>query len=394
MDILFYRYNSIYEPDCISVFKNFGINVVEETAEMHDKTMTGGQAALKVADRIAKQNAKGSPFLFVFSINFYPAISGVCEKLGVIYACWTVDCPIPELFSTQIRNSHNRVFLFDLAQYERIKPYNPDCIFYLPLASNVERLDKVIDTIGRSDIKKYSSDISFVGSLYSEKNPVNKMKLEPYMKGYIDGLAVAQMKLYGVNFLESAMSQEAVEKLKGQKLEKNYEGLVEPIDSFCAAHSIMGYHIAEIERRTTLNMLAENFSVDLYTLSDTKSLVNVNLKGQAHTLTEMPKIFHLSKINLNMTMRSIQTGLPLRIFDILGSGGFVMTNYQQEIPEMFEVGKDLEVYTSLEELQEKCAYYLEHDEERIKIALNGYNKTKKYHDINIRMKNMLECMLR
>ena len=46
------------------------------------------------------------------------------------------------------------------------------------------------------------------------------------------------------------------------------------------------------------------------------------------------------KIYLNMTIKPIQTGLPLRIFDIMGCGGFLMTNYQAELPEYFEIGTD------------------------------------------------------
>ena len=91
-------------------------------------------------------------------------------------------------------------------------------------------------------------------------------------------------------------------------------------------------------------------------------------------MTEMPKIFHLSKINLNLTSKPIRTGLPLRIWDILSAGGFLLTNYQEEIPEYFEIGKDLEVYTSQEELLQKIDYYLTHEEERSHIAQNGYNK--------------------
>lgn len=50
-----------------------------------------------------------------------------------------------------------------------------------------------------------------------------------------------------------------------------------------------------------------------------------------------------------MTSKPIRTGLPLRIWDILGAGGFVLTNYQTEIPEYFEIGKDLETYTCEED---------------------------------------------
>ena len=69
-----------------------------------------------------------------------------------------------------------------------------------------------------------------------------------------------------------------------------------------------------------------------------------------------------------------------------------MTNYQQELSEYFEIGVDLEAYGSMEELVDKCAYYLEHEQERIRIALNGYEKVKKYHTYVNRMAEIIKCI--
>lgn len=70
-----------------------------------------------------------------------------------------------------------------------------------------------------------------------------------------------------------------------------------------------------------------------------------------------------------------------------------MTNYQAELPEYFEIGVDLEAYSSLEELVDKCAYYLSHEEERKQIAFNGYRKVCGQHTYAHRVKAMLEALL-
>ena len=129
--------------------------------------------------------------------------------------------------------------------------------------------------------------------------------------------------------------------------------------------------------------------MDLYTGSDTTPLRGVRTHGRIESLYGMPKVFHLSKINLNMTIKPIQTGLPLRIFDIMGCGGFLMTNYQAELTEYFEIGRDLEAYSSLDELIDKCTYYLEHDEERAQIAIQGYEKVKQFHTYPLRIAEMI-----
>lgn len=105
---------------------------------------------------------------------------------------------------------------------------------------------------------------------------------------------------------------------------------------------------------------------------------------------EMPKAFYLSKINLNITSGSIESGIPQRVWDILAVGGFCMTNYQPELEEYFEISKDLEVWHDSPELEEKIRYYLAHEEQRIRIALNGYQKVRKYHSLQTRLEGMLQ----
>lgn len=163
-------------------------------------------------------------------------------------------------------------------------------------------------------------------------------------------------------------------------------------DRAAMAHLYLGNKVTEQERLQLLKRVSEEFSLDLYTASDFSPLPKANYRGLARSTTEMPKIFRLSKINLNFTSKPIRTGIPLRLWDILGAGGFVLTNYQSEIPEYFEVGKDLDIFASEEELVEKIRYYLEHEEEREEIARNGYQKAKEKYSLELRVKQILQTV--
>lgn len=388
MNILFYRYGSICEPDILQVFKDFGLTIIEENTEMTQKSIPPSTRIQLLAEKLLTK-----PIQFVFSINFFPHVSDVCEKLHIPYVCWSVDCPVLELFSQSIHNHWNRIFLFDYTQYERFHKENPDCIFYLPLATNPERWDNVITDMTEEDKQKYSSDISFVGSLYTEKSPLSTLQLPAYMQGLISGITQAQTKIFGYNFLEEMVTDDMISALKAA--DPSYLSIPKPfedIDRYVAAHYYLGMAVAETERLQTLNALAEDFNITLYTRSDTSRLMNVTCRGGVSTLTEMPKVFNRSKINLNITMKPIQTGLSLRIWDILGCGGFLLTNYQAEIPEYFEIGKDLDCYESLADLREKAAYYLTHDDIRMEIAENGCQKIKQFHTYKHRIASMIEVI--
>ena len=354
MEILFYRYNSICEPDLIAAFQKLGITVVEETTQISQKKVSGSQIVDSVSELIKKHK-----FLFVFSINFFPALSEICEFVQIPYLCWTVDVPVMELFSSSIKNKCNRIFLFDRSQYLYFKDRNPEGIFYLPLATNVERWDKAVSKATEAERKVFSSDISFVGSLYGEKNRYRKIEgLSEYAKGFVSGLVEAQLQLYGANLVESSLSDELM-----MEMDKLVSDMHQPLcgddkeaQRYLIAHFYIGYEIAQIERRRLLNALADHFNVDLYTRSNADELNGVNVHDGVKTLTEMPVIFHESKIHLNITMRPIATGLSLRVFDVCGCGGFLMTNWQEEMPEMYEPGVEVEFFTSREELLDKTDY--------------------------------------
>ncbi len=385
MRILFYRYGSICEPDVIAGFRELGNQVTEITTEITQKNLPAKERVTLFHQALTKQS-----FDFVFSINFYPFISEVCNIYGILYLCWTVDCPVMDLLSFSISNKCNRIFLFDAAQYRDILPRNPECIFHLPLATNPSRWNDVIGQAPRSSVSKYSHDVSFVGSLYTEKCPYDQLSgASDYLTGYLNGIMAAQQKIYGCYFLEEVINERILKEFQLHMPdfyvppEKSLRD-----DRLAMARIYLCAKITAMERVRTMTALGERFSVDLYTGSNTQN-IPVQNHGLAKTLTEMPLIFHYSKINLNMTSKAIREGLPLRIFDILGCGGFVLTNYQPELANYFTPGVDLDFYGSEEELLQKTEFYLTHEKDRVEIARNGYETVQKYHNYPTRLLKML-----
>ena len=61
-----------------------------------------------------------------------------------------------------------------------------------------------------------------------------------------------------------------------------------------------------------------------------------------------------------------------------------------DLTDYFTIGVDLEAYSSMDELVDKCAYDLVHDEERKQIAQNGYEKVPACHAYPHRIRKMLK----
>ena len=384
MNILFYRYNSICEPDIIYVLKRLGHDVFEVKDAIENKRMSPEQEVMAVNNALKTFDAN-----VVFSVNFFPAVSEVCRIYQTKYISWIVDAPVMELYSHSIRNTCNRVCIFDYSLYEEFRRENPGGVFYVPLASDVTRLKEVIESITEEDRNKYCSDVSFVGSLYTEKCPYNNMKDEGFLRGYLDGVIETQLQVYGYNFIEECITDEIVKKYEKNNIIYEFPEKSNANKRAALAQLIVGNKVTEQERIRLLDKLSKNFEVDIYTASDLKKLPGLHHKGLAESLVVMPKVFHLSKINLNFTSKPIKTGLPQRIWDIMGAGGFVLTNYQAEIGNFFEIGKDIEVFAREQELLDKVDYYLKNDADRVAIARNGCNKVRKYHSLENRLSQLL-----
>lgn len=102
---------------------------------------------------------------------------------------------------------------------------------------------------------------------------------------------------------------------------------------------------------------------------------------------EAARKFCKSKIVINIAMKE---DLNMRCFEAIGTGSFLLTDWVPHIDEVFEDGKHLVLYRSLDEAVDKAKYYLKHDSEREKIAQAGYEHVMAHHTIDHRANVMLE----
>lgn len=334
----------------------------------------------------------------IFSYDYFPMLSMVCEINRIPYFAWIYDCPQYTLLSKTLSNSCNYIFCFDRIYCERLREMGAAHCYHYPLAGSEDMAE--LPARGATDEKdeiadaqdRFKCDISFVGNLYNDKkNRLRQAKLSEYAAGYIEGLVQAQILVYGYNFIKETLPEKVAEEvIRGCELSLGEEYLW---DGLQMAADAIGMEVSARERQLVLKTIAEHYPVCLYTGSELPDeLCNLNIRkmGYADYQKEVPLIFRSSKINLNITSKTIESGIPQRIFDILSCGGFCLTNYQPEIAEYFEDGVDLVMYTGMEDLLEKVKYYLGHEEERQQIAENGYRKVMENFEIRDRVKEMME----
>ena len=99
MKIFFYKYGSICEPDISGSFRRLGFEVVDEDMEIYNKNLLPSQCV----EAVSKKLMSGQ-FTFVFTINFFPWLSDLCEIMHLKYLSLIVDSPVLELYSYSLKN--------------------------------------------------------------------------------------------------------------------------------------------------------------------------------------------------------------------------------------------------------------------------------------------------
>ena len=104
---------------------------------------------------------------------------------------------------------------------------------------------------------------------------------------------------------------------------------------------------------------------------------------------EAAAIFNQSKIVFNVSSRK---ELNMRHFEALGTGSFLLTDNIPVEENVFKEGEHFIGYDNMDDMIDKAKYYLAHDEERERIATQGYVEAVMNHTYMHRVLAVLDTM--
>lgn len=364
MKILFFQWNAYMQKDVEMCFRKMNIDY---------KTISYNFRSSEEDDYFARKfpaKLLEDHYDAVFSMNFHPFVADICYQYRVKYISWTYDSPLHFKRINTLQYETNYAFFFDKLEYERHKANGFHRVFYLPLAIPTERFDSM--EITDNDREKFSSDISFVGKIYQSELSKIYDFLPARDQGFLTGICHAQQRIYGYNFIHEVITKKYLNDISAKLILKT--GCVSNLLSREQMFFALCTYVTHLERMEIITRLSEELPFTLFSGNCPEEFKKVDYRGTVFYSTEMPKVFRLSRINLNITLKSIESGIPLRCMDILGCGGFLMSNYQPELLDYFINGEEIVCYESTDDLIEKCHYYLSHEEERAAIAKRGHDR--------------------
>lgn len=381
-----YYYNSdkISKDDIVWGLLELGIDVIRPACEILLNEYT--------EEQYQDLEKSMGPADFVITQNFSMMMAEVCFQKGIRYLSWVYDCPQTAIYHKEAFYPTNYIFVFDRTQYIRMKKIGLENVYYQPLAANMTKT--AILNITNEEIASYASDVSFVGRLYKRD----------YYQGFLQSLTPDARQKYLSMIDEMSCDWSRGKNIFGrcdETVRQEMQKFVHPAEDYAIDHEyladvlVIATALAKSERVKVLRCLAERFKTCLYTddLIEPDELPGLEIRSKVSQDTEMFKVFFSSRINLNLTLRSIETGIPQRVFDIMSVGGFVMSNYQEEMEELFVPDKEIVVFHNMEEMTDKAAYYLSHETERIRIAMAGYDRVRREYNYPESLKKMLAIAL-
>lgn len=108
---------------------------------------------------------------------------------------------------------------------------------------------------------------------------------------------------------------------------------------------------------------------------------------------EMYRVLRRSRLTLNYHIGIAEDfANNMRLYEATGVGACLVTDWKQNLGEMFGPGKEVLAYKSTEECIELIRHHLDHDAERTAVANAGHDRTLREHTYLQRMQELVEIV--
>lgn len=94
---------------------------------------------------------------------------------------------------------------------------------------------------------------------------------------------------------------------------------------------------------------------------------------------ELPGIYNSTVVNLNTTSLQMTTAVNQRVFDVPLSGGFLLTDNQEDLELLFDAPGETATFSSVAELKDKTLFYLARNSLREKMIISARERIIREH---------------
>lgn len=328
----------------------------------------------------------------VFAINFSRDLSEACARFQLPLAIWEVDPTTEFLPRSRTAQTNTTVFTYRKSRVEEYHRANfPYCV-HLPLAANTDR--RRPEALTPRQQSRFHTPVSFVGaSMVQTAQKFRTRFTEQFLACYPDNSPALVER-----FLQSVLDRQRQD-LSTWMLPQLIAQQVPDFVQRCEARGlqnplVLAGEIAAAEKRLTCVARLAQFGVQVWGDRGWKQLEHHGVKhrGYAGHFRELNHVYVGSQINIDIGRFYQSDIVPMRIFDILACGGFVIAEYNEDLESLFKIDEEIVCWRTPEELTEKTAYYLSRPHMAQKIASRGRQRVLQQHRIQDRVQTMLQSI--
>ncbi len=364
--ILFLDKGYFLQKESIAVLKEMGHRLL---------VLPVGENPKAMLDRLLKNSLDFKPDAVMtmnhFGFDAEGKIASVLAELSIPLLVWYLDdfrfiIPNPR----PLAQPNVLLATFEKEDLPALRQTGFEHVLYLPTASALDP-----DKNYHNDRYDYlSSTVSFVGNSFEA---TKKLWFRPGYKELAESLPLEGWIKARRPYLTDFCDQHLGGHLASREESQHFAG-------YAAAQATQLYRLKLLQNLegTALHIFGDEFW---------KSVIpQARCHPPLHNLKEAPAVFAASAVNLNISSCQLRRAVNLRVFDVPAAGGFLLSDYQPDLEDMFDADSELAIYHSEEELQDKVKYYLRHPSEREDITRKASRRVRQQHLLSMRLQLLLD----
>lgn len=334
----------------------------------------------------------------IFTINHLGVdregvLTDLLERLRLPLASWFVDNPHLILFLySRLASPWTAIFTWDTDNIASLNELGFANVSYLPLGVDVTRFCPL--AAGEAPFfpglpPEWDGKVAFVGN-----SMVSKVHARMHRSCLPDALTEGYQAV-------AAGFAAGEERSVRAFLQRSHPELLPHIDSLADAEQRLGYETMLTWEATRQYRLACIQSVMPFAplivgdkgwhdiLPDDASW---SYHAEMNYYEDLPRFYPCAEINFNCTSKQMKGAVNQRVFDVPATGSFLLTDYREQVEDLFEPGREIICYHSPEEATALAEEYLKRPDRRRAVAAAARKRILREHSYEHRVRSLVARM--
>ncbi len=314
-------------------------------------------------DFILTSNYAGMDTNGMFSMFF--------EDARIPYVSWFTDTPRMILYDRHVHCSpYSVAATWERAYIPHFRELGFEHVYYMPHATDPALFHG-------EPAREFERDLAFVGVSMIELAAEAWEKLDESVPEVADAVRHA--------FAEDRVTRET--------FAEGVEAIIDPaVLAQCDIRDRRHVELCMVYEATKRNRcaLAQRLvphGIEVRGDTDWASILD-RCEGQVGYFDDLAPFYRNTAVNVNTTSLQMKTAVNQRVFDCPAAGGFLVTDTQADLEELFDVDSEVVAYSSLDELEDKVRHYLDRPGERRTIVQNAQRRIAAHHTHRHRLESL------